>query len=141
MNPPTNLLEVDEVVNSCFATAMHATRAAASRALGNHSPGELAFHRDMILNIPVYADFIALQKQRQSAVDNRLLKANAMRVSHDYQPGQLVLRKIPNPDKLDQQFQGPYRITKVHTNGNVTVRLKPNVVERINIRWIKPYKQ
>ena len=28
---------------------------------------------------------------------------------------------------------------KVHVNGNVTIALKPGVLERINIRRVKPY--
>jgi len=40
------------VVDNALATAMHATRCAASRSLGYQSPGALAFHRDMLLNVP-----------------------------------------------------------------------------------------
>ena len=30
-------------------------------------------------------------------------------------------------------------IERVHVNGNVTIALKPGVLERINIRRVKPY--
>ena len=41
-------------------------------------------------------------------------------------------------DKLKPSVEGPYRIERVFTNGTVNVRLGPNVVERINIRRIRP---
>ena len=41
-------------------------------------------------------------------------------------------------DKLKPSVEGPYRIEQVFTNGTVSIRLGPNVVERINIRRIKP---
>ena len=41
-------------------------------------------------------------------------------------------------DKLKPSVEGPYRIERVFTNGTVNIRLGPNVVERINIRHIRP---
>ena len=40
--------------------------------------------------------------------------------------------------KLDYKKQGPYRITKVFTNGTVQVQWG-KVNKRINIRWLKPH--
>jgi len=44
------------MVDNALATAMHATRCAASRSLSYQSPGALAFHRDMLLNIPLQSN-------------------------------------------------------------------------------------
>jgi hypothetical protein len=62
---------------------MYATRAAVHGSL-QATPGSLAFGRDMILDIPLIADFRALQEQRQLLIDQRLIEANRKRFSHDY---------------------------------------------------------
>ena len=64
------------------------------------------------------------------------------RRSHDYIQGQKVLKakkKYPKPDKLGLHKEGPYLITQVHTNGNITIELRPGVTERLNIRRVEPY--
>jgi hypothetical protein len=58
----------------------------------------------------------------------------------DYQVGQLVLKLVPTADKMDQRAEGPYHIHSVHVNGNVTIRHTNNLLERLNIRRIKPFK-
>ena len=47
--------EARNLMDECLATAMYATRFQTSRALGI-SPGDYAFRRDMLLDIPVVAD-------------------------------------------------------------------------------------
>eukprot|EP00957_Ditylum_brightwellii_P158402 12056364-Ditylum_brightwellii.AAC.1 len=44
-----------QVVDNVLATATHALRCTVSSALGM-SPGALAFHPDMILNLPILAN-------------------------------------------------------------------------------------
>ena len=119
---------------------MHACRAAGSSALAYNSPGSLAFHRDMFLDIPLIADILTLQEHRQALVDKRLLRANAGRIKHDYAVGDLVWKRnyIGLSDKLKHTVVGPFSITRVHTNGTVTIQLSASVQERINIRRICP---
>ena len=40
--------------------------------------------------------------------------------------------------KLQERFTGPYTIRQVHTNGTVTIQIRENIIQRINIRRIKP---
>ena len=103
----------------------------------------MAFHRDMILNIPLIVYFELLRQRRQTLIDKNLLRANAKRCSHDYQPGDKALKILVawKPNKLDLRAEGPYEITKIHTNGTVVLRMQPGVTKRINIRRIKPYKE
>ena len=138
---PRSPAEGRRVIEKTLATAMHACRCATNGTIGNLSAGALAFHRDMFMDIPLIADILTLQKHRQGLVDKRLLKANASRVSHDFRVGEQVLKKkfLNLSDKLAPAFEGPYEITRVHTNGTVTLRIRPNVVERINIRRVKPF--
>lgn len=140
MHPPEHMMHVSDMVDSALATAMHATRCAVSRSLYNLSPGAIAFQRDMLLDIPLIADILTLQQHREALVNERLLKANSQRVSHDYQVGEQVLIREDKPNKLAIKWKGPYRIERVHVNGNVTLRKKPNLTERINIHRIKPYR-
>ncbi len=137
---PKSVHEGKAVIEETLATAMHACRCACTSSLGYNSPGALAFHRDMFLDIPLIADIITLQKNRQALVDKRLLRVNAGRIKHDYAVGDQVWKRnyIGLSDKLKHTVVGPYPITRVHCNGTVTIRLSPHVQERINIRRIRP---
>jgi hypothetical protein len=54
-----------------------------------------------------------------------------------YKIGDLVLLE-KDSCKYECSRQGPYKITKVYTNGTVTIK-KGAVYERINIRRLQPY--
>jgi len=127
-------------MDSAIATAMHAVRTNVSESTQN-SPGALAFRRDMLHNIPVSVDLAAIQQRRQVKVDADLLRINSKRYSHDYKIGERVLKLIHDPIKLEDRWEGPYPVTRVHSNGNVTMELRPGILERINIRRIKPYRE
>ena len=64
------------------------------------------------------------------------MRANRIRVSHDYQPHEQVLVLAYQPDKLEPRATGPFTIEHVHVNGTVTTHRSPYVTEHINIRWI-----
>ena len=78
-HPLDNEDEAKVIVDNALATAMHVMCAAVSRTLGKHSPGSIAFHRDMFLNIPLQADLLTIQQYRQILTDQNLLKANQRR--------------------------------------------------------------
>ena len=63
------------------------------------------------------------------------------RRSYDYIQSQKVLKKYPKPENLGLRKEGPYLITQVHTNGNVTIELRPGATERLNIWRVDPYLQ
>ena len=104
----------------------------------NQSPGSVAFSRDVMLDIPLCADILAIQENRQCLVDKRLLRENAKRIAHNYVVGDLVWKKryLGLSDKLQETVDGPYPIEQVWTNGTDSVQLSLNLVERINIRRI-----
>ena len=140
LKPPQRQDEVDIMVESALATAMFATRCSAHLSLGGFSPGALAFGRDMLLDIPLIADIQTLTQARQAQIDYRLLRANKKRRPVDFRVGhQVYLARPRKPgDKLQPLFTGPHEITRVHANGTVTLRRSPNLMERVNIRRIKP---
>ena len=135
---PCTLNDAKLYVDQALATAAHAIRANVSSVTG-YSPGSLAFHRDMLLNVPIIVDLIKLRDDRQLSVDENLQRVNSKRISYDYQPGQKNLKKRHEWTKLGERWDGPFPIDKVHVNGNVTVELREGVTERLNIRRVKPY--
>ena len=116
---------------------MHATVHTTLKA----TPGSLVYQRDMILNIPVVADLLDITARRQQLIDERTMAKNRKRISHDYQPNDQVLVLVYKPDKLEPRARGPYRILHTHVNGTVTIWRSPTVMERINIRRLRPYRQ
>ena len=106
-----------------------------------YSTGALTFHRDMFLDVPIVADLLAIRERQQLSVDESLRRANNKRYAYDYKTGEQVLKKRHEYSKLGERWDGPYTITRVHVNGNVTVKLRNNVTERLNIRRVKPYHE
>jgi transposase InsO family protein len=140
LNPPEGVDQAEQLVDTAIADAVYATRCTYHSALKT-TPGGLAFGRDMILNLPLVTDLQQLQKRRQEIIDKTLLSANTKRFSYDYAVGDEVLRLVYRPDILEPRAVGPYTITQVHTNGTLSIELSPGVVERINIRRVKPYRR
>ena len=140
MNPPAGIANANQLVDTAIANAMYATRATLHSTLQT-TPGAMAFGRDMLLDIPVIADLQLIQERRQQLINDRLILANRKRFSYDYAQGEEVLKLIYKPNKLEPRATGPYRITRVHTNGTLTIRLNPHTIERISLRRVKPYKR
>ena len=55
--------------------------------------------------------------------------------------GDTVLLRQKNPSKLQERATGPFPISQVYANGTVDVMRTPDVVERVNVRRLIPYKQ
>jgi len=50
-----------------------------------------------------------------------------------------IMLDDPTGVKLNAKCKGPFTVSKVHSNGTVTICLKLNDFQRVNIRRIKPY--
>ena len=138
LTPALGVENAIHMVDTALARCVYATRTAVHGSL-RASPGSLVFQRDMILDIPVIADWLFISEHRQQLIDQRLIAANNKRYSYDYHIGDEVLKLTYSPNKLEQRANGPYRIVEVHTNGTVT-KLTEHTIERISIRRIKPFK-
>ena len=68
MDPPTGIDSANRLVDTALANCLFSTRAAVHGQLQS-SPGALAFGRDMILNIPMIADWNLIQDRRQQPGD------------------------------------------------------------------------
>jgi transposase InsO family protein len=140
VNPPQNMPSAAAAVDYALSIASHALRATVHKTLGL-SPGALVFHRDMLIDLPFVADLLLLRDKRQALIDYNLRRENNARRSFDYQVGQWVLELIPRPTKLGIRTQGPFRVEQVHTNGTVTIRRAPLIIDRVNIRHLRPFFQ
>jgi hypothetical protein len=140
-NPPEGIENANQLVDTALANCLYATRAAFHGSI-HGTPGSLVFGRDMVLDIPVIADWLTIQQNRQQLIDQRLIAANRKMFSYDYQVGDKVLKIAYQPDKLKARANdGPYTIETVHANGTVTIRINQHVTEHINIRKLCPYRQ
>ena len=113
-------------------------RAGVHTTLGS-SPGSLVFNRDMFLNLPLIADWHAINQKQEHLIPENLLCENQKR--RRYVPQKRVLKKLWRPRKLDKRISGLYRVVKTHVNGTITIELRPGVSERLNIRRNIPYKE
>ena len=140
LNPPAGIYDANQLVDTALANAVFATRASLNSTI-RASPGSLAFGRDMILDIPIVADWNFIRQHRQQLIDRRLIDVNKKRFSYAYHPGDEVLKLSYKPNKMQERATGPYRVEAVHTNGTLTIRLNPHTIERISIRRVKPFKR
>ncbi|KAG7345279.1 reverse transcriptase RNA-dependent DNA polymerase [Nitzschia inconspicua] len=137
--PPATIVDAYGIIDNALASVIFALRSSINRTFGV-SPGALVFQRDMFHPIPLMIGYNQIRTERQRIIDDNNRRANLRRRYHDYQPDDQVLILKYNPSKLDERAQGPFRIHSVHTNGTVTIERRPNVLERINIRRIRPYR-
>ena len=127
-NPPRTVANAADLIDQAIATAMHSMKVNVTSTI-KVSPGSLVFGIDIILDIPLIAYWKMIQHDRQTLVNERLYQANEGRRRFDYIQWQRLLKKKDRPDKLGELTEGPYQITRVHTNVTVSIDLCPNVTE------------
>ena len=132
-SPPQNVDKVNNLVEDALAAAMHSLRATVSTSL-KATPGGLAFSCYMLLNVPLIADWKAIQKHMEQVVNKALLKSNKERINYNYRIRQKIL-KYDNSiaGKLESKTTGPFEILHIHLNGMVPILFLPGISERINI--------
>jgi hypothetical protein len=132
--------DAEHVMDHAIAASIHALWCAVNHQM-QHSPGEIVFQRDMLLDIPVIADLVAIRERRQLLIDENLRRQNEKRLEYHYKVDDWVMIKVYDPKKGDDRFHGPYKIKETRTNGTVVVirNEEGNVLETYNIRKLKPY--
>jgi len=138
-HPPETQADKEDLINTALQTASCANKATMHSTM-KVSPGAAAFSRNMIINVPMLADFRLLKARREAVINYNLLRENKKRISHDYQVGESVLKLVFRPNKLQPNVEGPYPIAQVHANGSLTMQLTADVTERINLRRVKPHQ-
>ena len=121
------LASVAYAIRSTYHTTLEAT------------PAQLIYGRDMIYPIKFIAEWDVIAKNKQQQIDKNNLKENSGRVSYDYKVGDKVLLIVTDLQrKLNCPTEGPFNIIQVHTNGNISIQ-RGSVIERVNIRRVKPF--
>jgi len=118
--PPQNIKNAKDYVDEALSIAMPAMRVGVHSTMGS-SLGNLAFNRDMFLNIPLIADWHAVNLKREHLINENLMGENQKQRRYDYIPKQKVLKKTWKPRKLGMRTLGPYTILQTHVNGTVTI--------------------
>mgnify|MGYP000560201289 CR=1 FL=1 len=118
--------------------AMFATRATYHTTL-KATPMQIVFGRDAILNLKFQSDWKKIKVQKERMIKANNTRENSKRIAHQYQVHNKVLLRRDNKAKYTRApYEGPYIIAEVFTNGTVTIKKGP-VLQRVNIRLIKPY--
>jgi hypothetical protein len=138
--PPPDMASAKEYIEEPLSIAMHAMRAAIHSILGS-SPGSLTFNRDMILNIPLIADWHTITQRREHLINEILIRKNEKPCQYNHVPQQRVLKIKWKPCKLGKRTSGPYRVLQTHVNNTLTIELRPSISKRLNIRRVIPYKE
>ena len=131
-NPPTTDESADEIMDSAIVTCVHTTRCAVNHQI-QASTGGLVFNIDMLLDIPIIADYEAIQGRRQQLIDKSLMRSNWKRIDYNYNTGDKVYIKEYDPTKMMQRHHGPYYVQRVYTNGTIGVQMNYITVDRYNI--------
>ena len=128
------------LANDLLQATAWAIRSTAHSTL-QHTPGQLVFQRDMIMQLSVSTDWELLRRRKRHYTKIANQRENLKRLNHAYQPNDRVLIRL---DKLEaggkrgQPTEGPYRVLQVHGNGTLTIQ-RGDYRERINIRRLRPY--
>ena len=128
------------MIDNALVTVVHASRCAVNHTVQT-SLGAMVFNRDMMVNVPLIANLLAIGNRRQHLVDENLRRINAKQINHSYNIGNWVKFVEYSPDKLDCRNHGSYPIIRVFTNGTVHLQLAPHIQETLNTRKLFPYNK
>jgi hypothetical protein len=98
LQPPQGIADANQLVDTAIANAIFASRASLHSTLKT-TPGGLAFHRDMIMDIPLITDLQTIQEHCQQLIDTRLIPANCKQFAYDYAIGDKDLKLVYQPTK------------------------------------------
>ena len=127
----------DTTIPSLMSSVAWALRTVYHSTLKSSS-GQLTFGRDMVINSTYLANWHQISETRAQNTLRTNLRENAKRISHDYKVGDMVIIVVDKNARKLACPSAPKKITQVHCNGNVTLKISRAVTERINIRRIKP---
>ena len=135
-----NYLDEEDPWEGILAATMFAVRATYHTTL-QATPSQLVFGRDAILNTQFEANWNLIRERKQRLIRKNNQAENAKRIPHTYHVGDKVLfREIEKAKYGSNPWSGPYVIRQVRNNGSVILQ-RGAIIEPINIRLIKPYKE
>ena len=134
------VLDDDNPWDGILASTMFALRATVHTTT-QHTPAQLVFGRDSVLNVQHEANWQLIKERKQKLINRGNIQENKSRLDHVYKIGDKVLLKNAWKTKFNQDsYLGPYTITAVRDNG--TVRARHGIVtDTYNLRNITPYRE
>ena len=96
------ILIIPKNIDEALPIAMHAMSAGIHTTLGS-SPRSLTCNRDMILNIPLIADWHTVTHRWDLLKHEKIIREYQQQRCYDYVPQQLVLKKKWKPCKLGEK--------------------------------------
>ena len=134
------VLDDENPWDGILASTMFSLRATVHTTT-QHTPTQLVFNRDSILNVPIEANWKLIKQRKQALINKGNERENKLRKDHTYNIGDKVLLKNAWPTKFNQDaFLGPYVITAVRNNGTVRAR-KGRLTDTYNIRNLVPFRE
>ena len=99
------------------------------------------FSRNISIDVPVIANFIAIREWHQWLIDQNLMQHNWKIYKYNYIIWEQVMIKVYDPKKSQERLHGQYLITELNTNGTVRVwrDLYGYIEDPYNLWIIKPY--
>ena len=108
-------------------------------ATSQMTPGQMVFHRDMILHTTHVANWEYIRLRKQAKIDYNNDNENKKRIPHKYSVGDkayLLLKTLLGKNEVNRE--GLYEIIDVFTNGTVAIR-RGAIVQTLNIRRLVPH--
>ena len=121
-----------------FTTATaYAIRCSHHQRLGA-TPAQLIFGRDMIPPTQYIANWEEILRSKQMKIADSNKRENNKNLPHEYNVGDIITLSRPGTiRKLSIPRRCPYPIEQLHNNGSVTIKLRPYVTDRVNIRRVQ----
>ena len=132
----------DNIWDGILSAVMFALRAT-YHTTTQATPMQLVFGRDAILNAKFQADWEYIKTRKQQMINYNNQKENKRRIPHRYNIGDKVMLNVTGTTKAKyakNPYSGPYPVLKVNNNGTLLLQMGP-IVDTVNIRNIKPYKE
>ena len=109
----------------------------------NHTPGQLAFGRDMAMQAKILVDWERDMRNKEAVANKGLIRENKKKIDHNFQVGDYVMIKLDKTEqkqKLNVPYTGLYHLLIVYNND--TVKMNRRVYEEnIHIRRFKLYQK
>ena len=135
-------LTAEDSWSGILSAAMFALRAT-YHTTTQATPMQLVFGRDAILNVKFEADWKLIKERKQKVIQANNQKENKNRKEHTYRVGDKVLydktKGLVKSKYGQNPYTGPHIVQKVNDNGTLNLRMGA-VLETVNIRLVKPYK-
>ncbi|GMF53297.1 unnamed protein product [Phytophthora fragariaefolia] len=117
------------------------TMRTANHSMLKASPAQLAFGRDMLVDVAHTTDWTAEHRRKVEQVRAHNERENQGRAKWTYRPGDHVLlhRDAGIQGKMQPLFDGPFEVIAVQEHGTLTLD-KGRYLEKVHIRRVRPCK-